>query len=476
MDTREMVPLVPSTMLTHVLSSANVLLVDAAVKVATPPQLCSYVQLCGVPVGSMSCVLEALDSTVQLAPKPSIFKEGLRDPALLCRCVEAQMMRGIQHGHSFHLYLKELVDLARQPDVAIQEMPSTAPVVAPMSPSVRPEPFKLTSLSEDKMEEALKQAFAPPPKPASLCPSDYELWEGLLSLVLETITSSPSRTLPTPLCTLVSALHRLVTNGGEVVVRGMASSRISCSLMRLLTRAVLCEGTDDDGGHLKALMKATIICVSESLKRLGTPSVETASSLETTPTVRTTPTVGTLLATVRSCAAWLGVAETCEEEGALAVRRAISSIRGAGGFSDDIIVQTCRDLLDSCSLGHMVEGLLCTLAKEAIQTGQEGNCIRVLCKLHPFLWAGPPIVLQASPQVFAVPSSSPQSATFSALDGSNEEPMDTGTISTPGPPPQRGGMGSLFSPTSRGMKSCFSLPPPGVRGDVGCQWAAGRPD
>ena len=452
-DTGERVPLVPLALLSHVLSSTNSLLVDAAVKIATHPQLCSYVQLCGVPVASMSRVLEALDTAVQSAPKPSVFREGLRDPALLCRCVEAQMMRGIEHGRSFALYLRELADLTKPADVAACQEGRLYRVAPPLPPPTAPRPseaLQLALVSENKMEEVLRVAFASA-RPISLdqCPSGHDLWCGLLSFALETITSSSPPPIPTPISTLVSVLHRLVTSDGGAIVQGMGDTRVSCSLLRLLTRVTLSQVMGNDA--LKGMLKDTIICVSEALERLGTPAGTT------------TPTFAALLASVRCCLVWMGVAQPSEGEGGLAARRALSSLlRGAAVFDDEsLIVHTCKDLLGPLgspgpfSRGQLVEELLCKLAKEAIRTGQEGNYIRVLCKLQPFLWAGPPTVFQAAPQVFSVPSSGSQSA---APDSSKEEPMDTGAVSPPGP---QGGTGSIFSPTTRGTESCFSLPPQG---------------
>eukprot|EP00731_Ephydatia_muelleri_P029324 Em0020g968a len=167
LDTGEKVPLLPPSILSHVLGSTNPLLLEVGVKMATPPQLCSYVQLCGIPIGGVSRILEALDRVVQSAPKPSVFREGLRDPAFLCRCVEAQMMRGAENGHSFHLYLQGLIDMAGQLYVTtapLAERPSSITPAAPIIPvpsTVRAVPLQLASFSENKMEEVLRQVFVP---------------------------------------------------------------------------------------------------------------------------------------------------------------------------------------------------------------------------------------------------------------------------------------------------------------------------
>ena len=354
------------------------------------------------------------------------------------------MMRGAENGHSFHLYLQGLIDMAGQLYVTtmpLAERPSSitpaAPII-PVSSTVRAVPLQLASFSENKMEEVLRQVFVPAvltPAPY-LVPSERDLWGELVSLVLESI-SSPAPTVPAPLHTLVSILHRLVVSGGEAVLQGMASSWLSSSLVCLLTRALSSLAAD---APLKGLLKATITCMSESLERSATPTSEA------------TPTAGTFWAMVRSCAMGLGVAKQHrDEEESLVVGRALAIFQGTTGFSDEtVVIQTCKDLLGSAHQGHLVEKLLCTLAKEAIRTGQEGNYIRVLCKLHPFLWAAPPIVLQAAPHMS---SAGPQSA---VLDVSSEEPMDIGTLDTPRGP--AGVTGGLFSPTSRQVDSSFSLP------------------
>ncbi|XP_016405719.1 integrator complex subunit 1-like [Sinocyclocheilus rhinocerous] len=78
-------------------------LVDAALQDLEPQQLLLFVQSFGIPVSSMSKLLQYLDQAV--SHDPQTLEQNIMDKNYMAHLVEVQHERGATGGHTFHSLL-----------------------------------------------------------------------------------------------------------------------------------------------------------------------------------------------------------------------------------------------------------------------------------------------------------------------------------------------------------------------------------
>ncbi|KAM7371875.1 hypothetical protein PAMP_009079 [Pampus punctatissimus] len=99
-DTSEEALLLPDWLKLRMIRSEVSRLVDAALQDLEPQQLLLFVQSFGIPVSSMSKLLQYLDQTV--SHDPQTLEQNIMDKHYMAHLVEVQHERGATGGHTFH--------------------------------------------------------------------------------------------------------------------------------------------------------------------------------------------------------------------------------------------------------------------------------------------------------------------------------------------------------------------------------------
>uniref|UniRef100_A0A671TY99 Integrator complex subunit 1 n=1 Tax=Sparus aurata TaxID=8175 RepID=A0A671TY99_SPAAU len=102
-DTSEEALLLPDWLKLRMIRSEVSRLVDAALQDLEPQQLLLFVQSFGIPVSSMSKLLQYLDQAV--SHDPQSLEENIMDKHYMAHLVEVQHERGATGGHTFHSLL-----------------------------------------------------------------------------------------------------------------------------------------------------------------------------------------------------------------------------------------------------------------------------------------------------------------------------------------------------------------------------------
>ncbi|KAK3607441.1 hypothetical protein CHS0354_035142 [Potamilus streckersoni] len=115
-DTSEEALLLPDWLKLRMIRSRVQILVDAALEDLEPAQLLLFVQSFGIPVPSMSKLLQCLDNSVTL--DPTALKEAVVDKAYMAQLIEVQHRRGAQGGNKFYQLLS---DSPSSQDITVEE-------------------------------------------------------------------------------------------------------------------------------------------------------------------------------------------------------------------------------------------------------------------------------------------------------------------------------------------------------------------
>ncbi|XP_059835761.1 integrator complex subunit 1 [Hypanus sabinus] len=125
-DTSEEALLLPDWLKLRMIRSEVSRLVDAALQDLEPQQLILFVQSFGIPVSSMSKLLQYLDQAV--SHDPQTLEQNIMDKNYMAHLVEVQHERGATGGHTFHTLLTTSVPPSREnEDHNRQSSSNTAP-------------------------------------------------------------------------------------------------------------------------------------------------------------------------------------------------------------------------------------------------------------------------------------------------------------------------------------------------------------
>ncbi|XP_049601742.1 integrator complex subunit 1 isoform X1 [Syngnathus scovelli] len=106
-DTSEEALLLPDWLKLRMIRSEVPRLVDAALQDLEPEQLLLFVQSFGIPVSSMSKLLQYLDQAVTVEPRA--LEQNIMDKDYMAHLVEVQHERGATGGHAFHRLLSSFL-------------------------------------------------------------------------------------------------------------------------------------------------------------------------------------------------------------------------------------------------------------------------------------------------------------------------------------------------------------------------------
>lgn len=235
-DTSEEALLLPDWLKLRMIRSEVPRLVDAALQDLEPQQLLLFVQSFGIPVSSMSKLLQYLDQAV--AQDPQTLEQNIMDKNYMAHLVEVQHERGASGGQTFHSLLT--ASLPPRRDSTEAPKPKSSPDPPAGSGRVRTGTQVRVLGSEDDLAGLLLQVFPLNPGPrwqsSSVRPVALALQQALGQELGRLHRGSPETTgvamrLLQALAGLLSSPH-----GGPLAVAMHHNHFLACPLLRLLHR------------------------------------------------------------------------------------------------------------------------------------------------------------------------------------------------------------------------------------------------
>ncbi|XP_045669230.1 integrator complex subunit 1 isoform X1 [Ursus americanus] len=256
-DTSEEALLLPDWLKLRMIRSEVPRLVDAALQDLEPQQLLLFVQSFGIPVSSMSKLLQYLDQAV--AHDPQTLEQNIMDKNYMAHLVEVQHERGASGGQTFH----SLLTASLPPRRDSTEAPK--PKSSPEQPSGQGRTRAVTQVRvlapEDDLASMLLQIFPLSPGPrwqsSSARPAALALQQALGQELARVRQGSPEVTgvtvrLLQAIATLLNSPH-----SGALVMSMHRSHFLACPLMRQLCQYQRCvpQDTGFSSLFLKVLMQ-----------------------------------------------------------------------------------------------------------------------------------------------------------------------------------------------------------------------------
>ncbi|XP_076000277.1 integrator complex subunit 1 isoform X3 [Genypterus blacodes] len=232
-DTSEEALLLPDWLKLRMIRSEVARLVDAALQDLEPQQLLLFVQSFGIPVSSMSKLLQYLDQAV--SHDPQSLEENIMDKHYMAHLVEVQHERGATGGHTFHSLLSSSLPPNRDTTDASK---SKVTVETPHSSLQRAASQIPTIGLEDDLTGIMLQIFPSKVDPRWLGPPPSQLSLALQqALAKELMRAKQGHVQQGALAFhLLQAIAALLTSthAGPIVMSMHRSHALSCPLMRQL--------------------------------------------------------------------------------------------------------------------------------------------------------------------------------------------------------------------------------------------------
>ncbi|XP_062999601.1 integrator complex subunit 1 [Elgaria multicarinata webbii] len=267
-DTSEEALLLPDWLKLRMIRSEVPRLVDAALQDLEPQQLLLFVQSFGIPVSSMSKLLQYLDQAV--SHDPQTLEQNIMDKNYMAHLVEVQHERGATGGQTFHSLLTTSLPSRRDSDEAPQPKSS---LDAPQGQGRIRALAQIRVLGpEDDLAGILLQLFPLTPDPRWQNSNPRPLALALQQALGRELARLGRGNAPAPgmAVQLLQAVAALLNSphGGALVMAMHRNHVASCPLMRLLCRYQRCAPQDATFSSLffKVLM--------QMLQWLENPGVE----------------------------------------------------------------------------------------------------------------------------------------------------------------------------------------------------------
>ncbi|XP_048349441.1 integrator complex subunit 1 isoform X2 [Sphaerodactylus townsendi] len=267
-DTSEEALLLPDWLKLRMIRSEVPRLVDAALQDLEPQQLLLFVQSFGIPVSSMSKLLQYLDQAV--SHDPQTLEQNIMDKNYMAHLVEVQHERGATGGQTFHSLLTASLPSRRDSDEASRQKTGLEGLQGP---------GRIRALAqirvlgpEDDLASIILQLFPLNPDPrwqnSNPRPLALALQQALGQELARLRQGSPPAAGVA--ARLLQALAALLTSshGGALAMMMHRNHAVACPLMRLLYQYQLRAPQDSTFSSLffKVLM--------QMLKWLENPAVE----------------------------------------------------------------------------------------------------------------------------------------------------------------------------------------------------------
>ncbi|KAL0608198.1 Integrator complex subunit 1 [Plecturocebus cupreus] len=267
-DTSEEALLLPDWLKLRMIRSEVLRLVDAALQDLEPQQLLLFVQSFGIPVSSMSKLLQFLDQAV--AHDPQTLEQNIMDKNYMAHLVEVQHERGASGGQTFH----SLLTASLPPRRDSTEAPK--PKSSPEQPSGQSRIRAGTQLRvlgpEDDLAGMFLQIFPLSPDPrwqsSSPRPVALALQQALGQELARVVQGNPE--VPGITVRVLQAFATLLSSphGGALVMSMHRSHFLACPLMRQLSQYQCC--VPQDTGFSSLFLKVLL----QMLQWLDSPGVE----------------------------------------------------------------------------------------------------------------------------------------------------------------------------------------------------------
>ncbi|XP_073931481.1 integrator complex subunit 1 [Castor canadensis] len=267
-DTSEEALLLPDWLKLRMIRSEVPRLVDAALQDLEPQQLLLFVQSFGIPVSSMSKLLQYLDQAV--AQDPQALEQNIMDKNYMAHLVEVQHERGASGGQTFHSLLT--ASLPPRRDSTETPKPKSSPEQPPGQGRMRAGSQVRVLGPEDDLAGMFLQIFPLSPDPrwpsSSLRPLGLALQQALGQELARVRQGNPE--VPGITVRLLQAMATLLgsPHGGALATAMHRSHFLSCPLIRQLYQYQRCvpQDTGFSSLFLKVLMQL--------LQWLESPAVE----------------------------------------------------------------------------------------------------------------------------------------------------------------------------------------------------------
>ncbi|XP_037545218.1 integrator complex subunit 1 [Nematolebias whitei] len=233
-DTSEEALLLPDWLKLRMIRSEVSRLVDAALQDLEPQQLLLFVQSFGIPVSSMSKLLQYLDQAV--SHDPESLEQNIMDKHYMAHLVEVQHERGATGGHTFHTLLSSSLPPRRDS----LETTKAKVTVEPPHGSVRMRTAtQLPAVGpEDDLTGMLLQIFPSKVDPRWPGPPPSQLALALQQAMAKEVMRAKQGPIQQGGLAfhLLQAITALLTSShaGPVVMAMHRSHALSCPLMRQL--------------------------------------------------------------------------------------------------------------------------------------------------------------------------------------------------------------------------------------------------
>ncbi|XP_039082015.1 integrator complex subunit 1 isoform X2 [Hyaena hyaena] len=256
-DTSEEALLLPDWLKLRMIRSEVPRLVDAALQDLEPQQLLLFVQSFGIPVSSMSKLLQHLDQAV--AHDPQTLEQNIMDKNYMAHLVEVQHERGASGGQTFHSLLTASLPPRRD------SVEAPKPKSSPEQPSGQGRTRAVTQVRvlgpEDDLASMVLQIFPLSPGPrwqsSGARPVALALQQALGQELARLHQGSPELSgvtvrLLQAIATLLSSPH-----GGALVVSMQRHHFLACPLLRQISQYQRCvlQDTGFSSLFLKVLMQ-----------------------------------------------------------------------------------------------------------------------------------------------------------------------------------------------------------------------------
>ncbi|XP_032315764.1 LOW QUALITY PROTEIN: integrator complex subunit 1 [Camelus ferus] len=267
-DTSEEALLLPDWLKLRMIRSEVPRLVDAALQDLEPQQLLLFVQSFGIPVSSMSKLLQYLDQAV--AHDPQTLEQNIMDKNYMAHLVEVQHERGASGGQTFHSLLTAALPARR--DSAEVPKPKGSPEQPPGQGRTRAVTQVRVLGPEDDLASMLLQIFPLSPGPrwpsSSARPAALALQQALGQELARVRQGSPE--VPSVAVRLLQAVATLLSSphAGALVMSMHRHHFLACPLMRLLCQYQRC--VPQDTGFSSLFLKVLM----QTLQWLDSPAVE----------------------------------------------------------------------------------------------------------------------------------------------------------------------------------------------------------
>ncbi|XP_036913853.1 integrator complex subunit 1 isoform X2 [Sturnira hondurensis] len=267
-DTSEEALLLPDWLKLRMIRSEVPRLVDAALQDLEPQQLLLFVQSFGIPVSSMSKLLQCLDQAV--AHDPQTLEQNIMDKNYMAHLVEVQHERGASGGQTFHSLLT--ASLPPRRDSVEAPRPRSSPDPPPGQGRVRAGTQVRVLGPEDDLAGVFLQVFPLSPGPrwqvSSARPAALALQQALGQELARVRQGTPE--VPGVAVRLLQAVAPLLSSprGGALVASMQRSHFLACPLLRLLCQYQRC--VPQDTGFSSLLLKVLL----QMLQWLDSPGAE----------------------------------------------------------------------------------------------------------------------------------------------------------------------------------------------------------